>query len=55
MNNQDLVEKLKATFRKNSTQLKVFHLLSDKKWHYRSCEGKNVASEQYAGGGRIKG
>ena len=55
MTNQDLVEKLKSTFRKNSTQLKVFNLLSDRKWHCRSCEGKNIASEQYAGGGGIQG
>ncbi len=55
MNDRDLVEKLKSTFRKNSTQLKVFNLLSDREWHCRSCEGKNIASEQYAGGGGIQG
>ena len=55
MNNQNLVEKLKSTFRQNSTQLKVFNLLSDKEWHCLSCEGKNLASEQYEGGGGIQG
>lgn len=37
------------------TQLKVFELLADQKWHCRSCEGKQVASDQYAGGGGIQG
>ena len=34
---------------------KVFQLLSDKEWHCRECEGKNIGSGQYAGGGGIKG
>jgi len=36
-------------------QSKVFKLLSDKQWHCRDCEGKQIASGQYAGGGGIQG
>jgi hypothetical protein len=55
VSNQDLVTEIKSTFRQNSTQLKVFELLSDRQWHCRSYEGKKIASEQYAGGGGIQG
>ena len=41
--------------REGSTQGKVFALLSDKQWHCRECEGKVIASGQYAGGGGIQG
>ena len=41
--------------REGSTQGKVFALLSDKQWHCRECEGKTIASRQYAGGGGIQG
>ncbi|MFM6899223.1 MAG: restriction endonuclease, partial [Microcystis panniformis] len=51
----DLVEALKAKFKKGSSQYKVFELLSDRAWHCRTCEGKKIASEQYAGGGGIQG
>ncbi len=40
---------------KNSMQSKVFNLLKDKEWHCRGCEGSQVASGQYAGGGGIQG
>lgn len=33
----------------------MFNLLSDRTWHCRKCEGKQVASEQYAGCGGIQG
>jgi hypothetical protein len=56
MTNSDFINEIRSKFRKpNSTQLKVFNLLSDQKWHCRNCEGKNVASNQYAGGGGIQG
>lgn len=56
MNNQDSVDRIKSKFKKtNSTQLKVFELLADQKWHCRNCEGKQIASGQYAGGGGIQG
>jgi hypothetical protein len=56
MTNSDFVNEIRSKFRKpNSTQIKVFNLLSDQKWHCRNCEGKNVASNQYAGGGGIQG
>jgi len=51
----DLIEALKAKFKKGSSQYKVFELLSDMAWHCRTCEGKKIASEQYAGGGGIQG
>lgn len=53
--NENLVAQIKAQLKKAPTQLKVFNLLSDQKWHCRRCEGKQVASEQYAGGGGIQG
>ncbi|WP_017302856.1 restriction endonuclease [Spirulina subsalsa] len=53
--NSDLIEHLKAKFKSGSSQYKVFALLSDQQWHCRSCEGKKVASGQYAGGGGIQG
>ncbi len=40
---------------KNSFQAKVFSLLKDKNWHCRECEGKQIGSGQYAGGGGIQG
>lgn len=55
MNNQDLLRTIKAQLRKDSTQFKVFNLLSDQQWHCRECEGKKIASAQYAGGGGIQG
>lgn len=55
MSNQDLSETIKAQIRKDSTQFKVFNLLADQQWHCRECEGKNIASAQYAGGGGIQG
>lgn len=55
MSDRALVGEIRVLFKQDSTQLKVFNLLSDQKWHCRSCEGKNVASEQYAGGGGIQG
>jgi len=50
-----LFEELQATIREDRSQYKVLKLLSDKQWHCRSCEGKQVASDQYAGGGGIQG
>lgn len=58
MNEQDLVSQLKSKFsqfKKDSIQSRVFDLLSDQQWHCRSCEGKSIASEQYAGKGGIQG
>ncbi|VEP15047.1 putative restriction endonuclease [Hyella patelloides LEGE 07179] len=55
MSKDDLVVKILSQFKPNATQRKVFELLSDKQWHCRSCEGKSIASEQYAGGGGIQG
>ncbi|MEG4346152.1 restriction endonuclease [Microcoleus sp. A003_D6] len=55
MSNQDLASTIKAQFKQNSTQLKVLNLLSDQQWHCRECEGKQIASGQYAGGGGIQG
>lgn len=52
---ENLVVQLKSQLKTAPTQLKVFNLLSDQKWHCRKCEGKQVASEQYAGGGGIQG
>lgn len=53
--NSNFVENFKSKLKPNSSQLKVFSLLSDGQWHCRTCEGKQVASEQYAGGGGIQG
>ncbi|HEY9853790.1 MAG TPA: hypothetical protein V6D28_30245 [Leptolyngbyaceae cyanobacterium] len=55
MTDQNLVETIKSQIKKNSTQYKVFNLLSDRKWHCRECEGKKIGSGQYAGGGGIQG
>lgn len=51
----DSVENLKAKLKEGSSQYKVFNLLSDQAWHCRTCEGKQIASDQYAGGGGIQG
>jgi len=53
--NPDSVEDFRAKLKKGSSQYKVFNLLSDQDWHCRTCEGKQVASDQYAGGGGIQG
>lgn len=50
-----LFGELQATIREDRSQYKVLQLLSDNRWHCRSCEGKTVASDQYAGGGGIQG
>ncbi len=55
MSNSDLVGRIKAQLKKDSTQFQVFNLLSDQEWHCRECEGKKIASAQYAGGGGIQG
>lgn len=55
MSNQDLATTIKAQLKQDSTQLKVLNLLSDQQWHCRECEGKQIASGQYAGGGGIQG
>ena len=55
MSNNNLVEIIKAQIKKDSTQYKVFNLLSDEQWHCRDCEGKQIGSSQYAGGGGIQG
>jgi hypothetical protein len=52
---ENLVETIRGHFRKDSTQLQVFKLLSDERWHCRECEGKKIGSNQYAGGGGIQG
>ena len=53
--NPESAANLKAKLKEGSSQYKVFHLLSDQAWHCRTCEGKQVASDQYAGGGGIQG
>ncbi|MEH2461770.1 hypothetical protein [Nostoc sp.] len=50
-----LVAEIQVQLKKAPTQLKVFNMLSDKKWHCRDHEGKPIASAQYAGGGGIQG
>jgi hypothetical protein len=52
---RDLASTIKAQLKPDSTQFKVFNLLSDQQWHCRECEGKQIASAQYAGGGGIQG
>jgi len=53
--NSNSVENLKTKFKEGTSQLNVFNLLSDRNWHCRTCEGKKIASDQYAGGGGIQG
>ena len=55
MSNKDFVGEIKALLKEETTQFKVFNLLSDNQWHCRECEGKKIASAQYAGGGGIQG
>ncbi|MDF0552210.1 hypothetical protein [Kamptonema sp. UHCC 0994] len=55
MSNQDLAKTIKAQLKQDSIQFKVLNLLSDQQWHCRECEGKQIASGQYAGGGGIQG
>lgn len=52
---QDSADNFKSKLKAGSSQYKVFSLLSDLVWHCRTCEGKQVASAQYAGGGGIQG
>ncbi|MFM7364347.1 MAG: restriction endonuclease [Cuspidothrix sp.] len=54
-NQQNLVETIQYQLKTAPTQLKVFNLLSDKKWHCRGHETKEIGSDQYAGGGGIQG
>jgi hypothetical protein len=54
VSNNNLVEIIKAQIKKDSTQYKVFNLLSDEQWHCRDCEGKQIGSSQYAGGGEFR-
>lgn len=55
MSQENLISEIKAKFKPDSIQSKVFDLLSDQKWHCRSCEGNTISSHQYAGGGGIQG
>ncbi len=55
MSEQDLVAEIQTQLQGAKTQLQVFNLLKDQQWHCRECEGKQVASGQYAGGGGIQG
>ncbi|MFB2894516.1 restriction endonuclease [Aerosakkonemataceae cyanobacterium BLCC-F50] len=55
MTDKNVVETIKSQIKKDSTQYKVFNLLSDQQWHCRECEGKKIGSGQYAGGGGIQG
>lgn len=55
MSNKNLAETIKAQIKADSSQYKVFNLLSDQEWHCRDCEGKLIGSSQYAGGGGIQG
>jgi hypothetical protein len=56
MNNQpNLVEIIRNHLKNAPTQLEVFNLLSDKKWHCRGHETQEIKSDQYAGGGGIQG
>ncbi len=54
-NKENLGETIRSQFKQGSTQLKVFNLLSDQKWHCRRHETKEIGSDQYAGGGGIQG
>ena len=51
----DTVNEIIQKLEKTKFQCEVFKLLSDMQWHCRTCEGKQVASDQYAGGGGIQG
>jgi hypothetical protein len=51
----DLLAGIQGKIREDKLQYKVLQLLSDKEWHCRECEGKKIASTQYAGGGGIQG
>ncbi len=55
MSKDDLVAEILSRIKPDAIQRKVFNLLCDRQWHCRNCEGKNIASGQYAGGGGIKG
>ena len=55
MSKNDLVTEILSRIKPDAIQRKVFNLLSDRQWHCRNCEGKHIASGQYAGGGGIKG
>ena len=55
MSKGNLAETIKTQIKAGSSQYKVFNLLSDQKWHCRECEGKQIGSSQYAGGGGIQG
>jgi hypothetical protein len=52
---EKLVDTIRHQLQKAPTQLKVFNLLSDQKWHCRGHETKEIRSDQYAGGGGIQG
>lgn len=52
---RNFIQEIRAKFKPDTTQLKVFDLLCDQQWHCRLCEGAKVASGQYAGGGGIQG
>ena len=55
MSKNDLVAEILSRIKPDAIQRKVFNLLCDRQWHCRNCEGKDIASGQYAGGGGIKG
>lgn len=48
-------EEIRKMLVKAALQSQVFELLSDRNWHCRKCEGNEIASDQYAGGGGIQG
>lgn len=51
----DLLASIQGKIHEDKLQYKVLQLLSDNQWHCRECEGKKIASTQYAGGGGIQG
>ena len=51
----DTVNEFTQKLKKDSLRYKVFQLVSDMQWHCRPCGNKQVASDQYAGGGGIQG
>ena len=55
MSKNDLATEILSRIKPDAIQRKVFNLLCDRQWHCRNCEGKDIASGQYAGGGGIKG